>query len=59
MDLVRIDGIEKGREEGNKKERIKWREGNEWERNEGRVTEKNREKTLKERKLHELIRTRE
>ena len=56
---MRIDGIEKGREEGNKKERIKWREGNEWERNEGRVTEKNREKTLKERKLHELIRTRE
>ena len=44
MDLMRMDGIEKGmrrkelREEW--KERIKWRE--EWKRNKGRVAEKSR-----------------
>ena len=70
MDLVRIDGIEKGTRRKELKEGLEWKEGNrrrglngEREMN-GKGTRNEWRKgigkgTLKEHKLHELIRTRE
>ena len=54
---MRIDGIKIRMRRKEFEERIKWREENERKRNEGRVMGKNRKKTLKDHKLHELIGT--